>query len=200
MKSVISSTFVAAMRSNKDIWNITYPIILGLVAQNVINVTDTAFLGRVGEAELGASAIGGLFYIALFMLGFGFGIGAQILMARRNGERNFRDIGRIFDQSLYFLFALAVVLWAFIWFLSPGILRDAIASPDVYKKSVEYIDYRIFGIFFAFMNVLFRSFYISITRTLIITMGAAIMAVVNIVLDYVMIFGHAGFPEMGIAG
>ena len=71
-----------------NIWQISYPIILSLVAQNVVNVTDTAFLGRVGEVELGASAIGGLFYISIFMLGFGFGTGAQILIARRNGEKN----------------------------------------------------------------------------------------------------------------
>ncbi|MCD6661312.1 MAG: MATE family efflux transporter, partial [Lentimicrobium sp.] len=59
------------MPSYRKIWDISLPIILSLVAQNVVNVTDTAFLGRVGEVELGASAIGGLFYISLFMLGFG---------------------------------------------------------------------------------------------------------------------------------
>ena len=48
------------MYDNKAIWRVTYPIFLGLLAQNIINVTDTAFLGRVGEVELGASAMGGL--------------------------------------------------------------------------------------------------------------------------------------------
>ena len=43
------------MYTNKEIWNVSYPIFLGLLAQNIINVTDTAFLGRVGEVELGAS-------------------------------------------------------------------------------------------------------------------------------------------------
>ena len=45
------------MYTNKQIWNVSYPIFLSLLAQNIINVTDTAFLGRVGEVELGASAI-----------------------------------------------------------------------------------------------------------------------------------------------
>lgn len=49
------------MYTNKEIWNVTYPIFLGLLAQNVINVTDTAFLGHVGEVALGAAAMGGLF-------------------------------------------------------------------------------------------------------------------------------------------
>ncbi len=51
------------MYTNRQIWNVSYPIFLSLLAQNVINVTDTAFLGRVGEVELGASAMGGLYYI-----------------------------------------------------------------------------------------------------------------------------------------
>lgn len=50
------------MYTNKEIWNVTYPIFLGLLAQNVINVTDTAFLGHVGEVALGAAAMGGLLY------------------------------------------------------------------------------------------------------------------------------------------
>ena len=50
------------MYTNKQIWSVSYPILLSLLAQNVINVTDTAFLGHVSEVALGASAMGGLFY------------------------------------------------------------------------------------------------------------------------------------------
>ena len=52
------------MYTNKQIWSVSYPILLSLLAQNVINVTDTAFLGHVSEVALGASAMGGLFYIS----------------------------------------------------------------------------------------------------------------------------------------
>lgn len=64
--------------------------------EQLIGMTDTAFLGRVGEIELGASAIAGIFYIVMFMVAFGFSIGAQILMARRNGEQQYREIGNLF--------------------------------------------------------------------------------------------------------
>ena len=74
------------MYTNKEIWRVTYPIFLGLLAQNVINVTDTAFLGRVGEVALGAAAMGGLLYICVYTIAFGFSVGSQILIARRNGE------------------------------------------------------------------------------------------------------------------
>ena len=188
------------MPSYRKIWNLSYPIILSLLAQNLIAVIDTAFLGRVGEIELGASAIGGLFYYWIFMLGFGFGNGAQILMARRNGEGNYKQVGRIFYHTMYIFVAMGVLLIVLIWFFAPSFLSAFITSPDIYKASIEYLDYRIWGIMFAFTNVAFRAFLVGTTRTGLLGISAAIMAIVNISLDYVLIFGHFGFPEMGISG
>ena len=71
----------------KQIWTIAYPILISLIMEQMIGMTDTAFLGRVGEIELGASAIAGVYYLAIFMMAFGFSIGAQILIARRNGRK-----------------------------------------------------------------------------------------------------------------
>lgn len=51
--------------------------------EHMIGLTDTAYLGRVGEVELGASALAGVYYLVIYMLGFGFSVGAQVLMARR---------------------------------------------------------------------------------------------------------------------
>ena len=97
------------MYTNKEIWNVTYPIFLGLLAQNVINVTDTAFLGHVSEVALGASAMGGLLYICFYTVAFGFSVGSQILIARRNGEGNFHAIGPIMWQGSAFSLGMAVV-------------------------------------------------------------------------------------------
>jgi len=186
--------------SYRKIWNISYPIILSLLAQNIITVIDTAFLGRVGEVELGASAIGGLFYFAIFMLGFGFGTGAQILMARRNGEKDYPAIGRIFDHTMYIFVAMSFILIGLILWFSPIFLGLFVSSKEIYHASIEYLDYRMWGILFAFTNVAFRAFFVGITKTKLLGYSAAIMAVVNIGLDYLLIFGHYGFPEMGIAG
>ena len=93
--------------SYKQIWTISYPILISLIMEQMIGMTDTAFLGRVGEIELGASAIAGVYYLAIFMMAFGFSIGAQILIARRNGEGNYKEIGPIFYQGIYFLLAMA---------------------------------------------------------------------------------------------
>ena len=83
---------------------------MSLLAQNIIQVVDTAFLGRVGEVELGASALAGVIYIALYSLGFGFSMGAQILIGRRNGEKNYDKIGDIVIQGAVFLLIPAILL------------------------------------------------------------------------------------------
>ena len=101
------------MYTNKQIWSVSYPILLSLLAQNVINVTDTAFLGHVSEVALGASAMGGLFYICVFTIAFGFSTGSQIVIARRNGEGRYSDVGPVMIQGVMFLFVMALLLFGF---------------------------------------------------------------------------------------
>jgi putative MATE family efflux protein len=188
------------LTSNKNIFNIAYPICLTLIAQNIINVTDTAFLGHVSEVALGASAIGGMFYVAVYMVGFGFSQGAQILIGRRNGEQNYSKIGLIFNNGLFFNLLLGGLIFVFSYFEIPLIIRFLVSSENVYNAVLEYLDWRIYGFLFSFANIMFRSLYVGITKTRVLTVSAVITSLSNVFLDYAMIFGHFGFPEMGIAG
>ena len=186
--------------SNKEIWNVSYPILLALLAQNVINVTDTAFLGHVGEIELGASAMGGLLYICIFTIAFGFSTGSQIMIARRNGEGQYREVGPVMMQGCLFLFLTAIVLFGLCQWSMPSIVRMLISSDNIYDATCEFLHWRMFGFFFSFVNVMFRALDVGITRTKVLTINAIIMAMVNVFLDYALIFGHFGFPEMGLKG
>lgn len=183
-----------------QIWTIAYPILISTLMEQLIGMTDAAFLGRVGEIELGASALGGIFYIAVFMLGFGFSIGAQILMARRNGEGNYERIGTIFYHSLAFLFLMACTLCGLTHWLAPVILENIISSHAVFEATNAYIDWRVFGFFFAFINVMFRAFYVATTQTRTLTLNSVVMVLSNVVFNYVLIFGKFGLPALGIAG
>lgn len=166
----------------------------------MINFIDTVFLGRVGEVALGGSAIGGLFYVMLFILGFGFSLGTQILISRRNGEGNYTEAGRIFRHSLVFLLVFAAILVIIVRIAGHSMLRGVIASPHIYDAAMTFLDYRIFGLVFVFASCSYRAFFVGIMKTRILTYNALLMAGVNILLDYVLIFGNWGFPEMGIAG
>ncbi len=190
--------------SYRNIWQIAFPILLSLLMEHLIGLTDTAFLGRLGghaaEVALGASALGGVYYIAVFMLGFGFSVGAQILMARRNGEERFREIGPIFQQSALFLLFLASVVFAFSKLAAPHVLRGLISSEEIYRATLEYLDWRVYGFFFIFLAVIFRAYYVAVTRTRILTINSVAMVLSNVVLNYGLIFGRFGLPALGIAG
>jgi len=188
------------MYSNKHILKISYPIFLSLLAQNIIQVIDTAFLGRVGEVELGASALAGIFYIGVFTLGFGYSMGSQILIGRRNGEENYHQISDIVVQGLLVLVPAAILLIPIMGYVSNAWLPYLFESKEVSAAVNEYLDWRFYGLVFAFTNTMFRAFYIGIAGTKILTYNAIVMALTNVLFDYLLIFGHFGFPEMGIAG
>ncbi len=188
------------MYTNKHIWNISYPILLSLLAQNVINVTDTAFLGHVGEVALGAAAMGGLFYICVFTIAFGFSTGSQIVIARRNGEGRYSDVGPVMIQGVMFLLAMALLLFGLSKAFGSDIMHILISSQSIFDATMEFLDWRIYGFFFSFISVMFRALYIGITRTKVLTINAIVMAITNVILDYALIFGKFGMPELGIKG
>ena len=173
---------------------------MSLLAQNIIQVIDTAFLGRVGEVELGASALAGIFYIAVFTLGFGYSMGSQILIGRRNGERNYHQISDIVVQGLLVLIPVAILLIPIMGYVSNEWLPYLFESDEIASAVKEYLDWRFYGLIFAFTNTMFRAFYIGIAGTKILTYNAIVMALTNVLFDYLLIFGNFGFPEMGIAG
>ena len=186
--------------SYKEIWIITYPILISLVMEQLIGMTDTAFLGRVGEIELGASALAGVYYMAIFMMAFGFSIGAQIMIGRRNGEKEYKQIGPIFYQGVSFLFILAAIMCFLSQQFSPILLKKIIGSEAVYIATVDYINWRVFGFFFSFAGVMFRAFFVGTTQTKTLTLNSVVMVLSNVVFNYILIFGKFGFPALGIAG
>ena len=191
--------------SFKSIWRITFPILVALVMEELLGMTDTAFLGRVGEIELGASAIAGVYFTILYMLGFGFSIGVQIIIGRRNGEafesgKGYDSIGRVFWQGVWFLMGLALVTMVLSYLLSPPLLKGILKSDNIFQASVVYVNWRIPGLLFAFMTALFRAFYVGIKETQSLTWNSVVLVGSNIFLDWVLIFGHLGSPAMGIKG
>ena len=186
--------------SNKEIWSIALPIMLGNMAQTIINFTDTAFLGHLGVVALGASMLAGLFYFVFTTIAAGFAIGIQIIVARRFGEKSYDRIGVIFGHGSIFVLLLGSLLFSILYFFSDHLLLWLIDSSNIYDASLDYIKYRQFGIIFVCFNFLYRALYVGISKTKVITYSTVIMAVVNIILDYCLIFGKCGLPEMGISG
>lgn len=166
----------------------------------MIGLTDTAFLGRVGEIELGASAIAIVYYMVLFMIGFGFSIGAQIIIGRRNGEGNFKDTGKVFWNGLYFVLGLSGVIILISELLSPWLMGHMVSSEAIYTEALSYVRWRLPGMVFAFITAMFRAFYIGTTQTKTLTLNSIVMVASNIIFNWILIFGHFGLPALGITG
>ena len=186
--------------TSKQIWLINYPVMMSVLVEQLINITDAIFLGHVGETELGASAIAGMYYLSLYILGFGFSLGLQVMIARRNGEQRPAETGKVFFQGLLFLTTLAATLFGLSKIFTPFILQRLLTSPEIYKAVIQYLDWRTLGLLFAFPMLAFRAFFVGITRTRILTVSAVTLASMNVLLNYLLIFGTGKISAQGISG
>ena len=184
----------------KQILKISSPLILGMLIQVLVGITDTAFLGRVGEVELGASAIAGILYLLIFMISQSFAVGSQIIMARRNGEKNYHRIAQVLYQTLSFIFSFSAVSIIFIYWLAPQILQSIVQSQLIFEAVLIYLFPRCWGLFFSGTKSAFRAFFVAITYTRQLLPAAIILLVSNFILDYWLIFGGWGIDPMGLRG
>ncbi|WP_455591744.1 MATE family efflux transporter [Bacteroides sp.] len=180
----------------KQIWLINFPVMMSILMEQLINITDAVFLGHVGEVELGASALAGIYYLAIYMLGFGFSIGLQVMIARRNGEGGYEETGKTFFQGLFFLSGLSVLLCLLILTISPLLLRRLITSDEIYQAVIRYLDWRSFGLLFSFPFLALRSFFVGITHTKALSWAAMIAVLMNISLNCLLIFAF----QWGMSG
>lgn len=169
---------------------------------NVINLIGVAFMGRHGDkhTELAAIGIAALIFIILTMVPYGFSVGFQIIIARRAAEKEYSGIGKIFNNNLLFMCGVGVVLFLFLEFLAPVVLKPFFASQEIFDAGMKYLHYRSFEIFLACFAFTLIAFYTSIGDNRIIGISALIMLCVNVFFNYSLVFGRNGMPDMGIAG
>jgi putative MATE family efflux protein len=183
-----------------EVWRIAWPIMLSSLANTIINFTDVAFVARIGEKELAASALGGVFYFVLVMVGMAIGIGSQIMMARKAGEENPFEIGRILDHTIILLTGLAVVMVLLVYLVMPALMSNIIDDPQVATACIDYLKARGWGLFFMMLLIALRCFYTGIASTRIITYTTVTMMTMNVILNYMLTLGNFGFQSMGIIG
>jgi multidrug resistance protein, MATE family len=191
--SLLDSTY-------KSIWKIAFPIIIGSFAQSIISVTDTAFMGRIGATEQAAIGLVSIYYLILFMIGFSYTKGTQIFVARRTGERRYEEVGKIVDNSFLVMFIFSLIIFVFLRFFSDFTLQYAIQDESVRAASAEFLQVRSYGVVFGYAGALLLSFYMGIGKPSVILVSILTMSGLNVLLNYVLIFGKWGFPQMGISG
>lgn len=157
-------------------------------------------MGMLGERELGVNGITGVFYLILSMIGYGLSSGVQIQMARRAGEENKDGIAETFMNGamLSFMFSLGLMVVS-LWF-TPILFSFSLNDDANFSLSISYTYMRVWGLPFLMMAQLLSSFFISIGRSRFLIYGSLVATALNILFDYLLIFGKWGFPVMGFKG
>jgi putative MATE family efflux protein len=186
--------------SSRQIWSISLPVIFAGLSETIVEVTDIVFLGRYGTTELAAVGLADAIYSVCLFLTLGLVDGIQITIARRAGQGRAQEIGAVFNQGLYLLGLIALVFVFLLKVLVPVIASGLIRSAAVAAAVDDFLQIFAFAMFFHGINLALSAFYVGISRTRILVAATIVLAVVNIFLDYVLIFGHLGFPELGIRG
>lgn len=185
---------------NRDIIKIAAPIALALLIPQLNFLTNTAFIGRLGQDELGVNGISGVFYLLMAMVGYGLCSGLQVLMARRVGEANRKGLGKTLANGIVLCLLFSIALMVLSLWAAPIIFSLSLHSEKHVLLSVDFIFVRVWGLPFLMLTQLVNAFFIATSRSKFIIWGSIVATVVNVILDYCFIFGHWGFDAMGLHG
>lgn len=184
----------------RSILAMAVPLMGSTFIQSVVLITDSAFLSRYDTLAFDAAGNGGLVYITLFMALVGMSDGAQILMARRIGQKKEHLLARIFGTTLLTNLMLVLVLFSLIKFVLPDFIESYSHHEAVAEGQIDYINIRGYGLFFAMVSLSITAYFMAMGKTSVVFLSAIVTACSNIFLDYSLIFGHFGMSEMGLEG
>ncbi len=173
---------------------------IGSAVQNSIALSDSIFLFYYDETDFAAIGLVSVFYLIVSAIGYGFSKGGQILIARKAGQSTTVGIGNTLANILFFQFITGLFIFALLYLGGKAFLSLFIDNPLILNKCWEYLSWRAWSIVFSYVGLGFIAFYTGISRTIFIMIDVALMLLVNVVLNYALIFGKFGFPEMGIRG
>lgn len=186
--------------STKQILKIALPISLALLVPQLNFVANTVFLSGLGETELGAAGITGVYYLVFALVGNGLNSGLQALIARRAGENRPEEIGKMFTQSIWIalLFAIANILITFI--AGPYFLSAVLHNSRIQEEAAMFIRIRILGLPFLYLFQMGNALLVGTNNSRYMKYGFIAEAVLNIFLDYGLIYGKFGLPQLGFNG
>ena len=186
--------------SNRQILKIALPISLALLVPQINFVTNNVFLSGLGETELGTAGITGVFYLVFALIGNGLNSGLQGLIARRAGENRPEEIGKLFGQSIWIalLFATAGILITYLF--APWFLAASLQSTTVLSQALSFLKIGIWGLPLLYVFQMGNAFLVGTNNSRYMKYGFMMQAGLNIFLDYVLIYGHWGFPKLGFNG
>lgn len=186
--------------SNRQILKIALPISLAILVPQFNFITNNIFLGHYSQKALATASITGVYYLIFAMIGFGLNSGLQTLIARRAGENRPGEIGKIFGQGVFISLIIAAVGVLLTWFVAPLILKNVLHDPGTADDAIQFLKIRIWGLPFLYVYQMRNALLVGTNNSRYLVTGTLAETIANIGFDYLFIFGHWGFPEMGLNG
>ena len=184
----------------RRIFGLALPIIGGMLSQNVLNLVDTGMVGTLGDAALAGVGLGGFanFLFSAFILGLSAGV--QAMAARRVGEGRRTETAIPLNGGLFLALVIAVPWSAALIAFAPDYFPVLTSDTAVVEQGVPYLRARLFAMFAMGMNFAFRGYWNAVDKSILYMRTLISMHVLNIFLNWVLIFGNLGAPELGAAG
>lgn len=178
---------------------LAYPIILGMIGHTLVGIVDNIMVGKLGPTELAAVSLGNSFVFIAMSLGIGFSTAITPLVAEADGRKNVEE-GRIaFHHGLYLCTILGVILFTLIYFCKP--LIAYMGQPvEVVELAKPYLDIVGFSLIPLIMYQAYKQFADGLSETKYSMWATILSNVVNVVINYFLIYGIWIFPKMGIIG
>ncbi|MBQ2663705.1 MAG: MATE family efflux transporter [Clostridia bacterium] len=191
---------MGTMPINKLLISMALPMVISMLVQAMYNIVDSIFVSRLSENALTAVSMAFPMQSLMFSVAAGIGVGMNALLSRSLGQKNFKAANKAAMNGM-FLEAIGAFLFILVGiFLVEPFFRIQTDNPEIIDLGISYTRLCMvlcFGIYgqFTFERILQstgRTFYTMITQL--------VGAVINIILDPIMIFGLLGFPKLGVAG
>ncbi|MCH2107824.1 MAG: MATE family efflux transporter [Polyangiaceae bacterium] len=184
----------------RRILSLALPIIGGMLSQNVLNLVDTLMVGQLGYEALAAVGAAGFVQFTCTAFITGLATGVQAIAARRLGEGRSSESAVPLNGGLVLSFLLGLPLTVGLFCFFPQIFGLVSQDPAVQQIAAPYLQMRSLSVIFVAVNFSFRGFFNGIERSSVYFRTLVIMHTINVVLNWLLIFGHAGFPAMGATG
>ncbi|WP_340675264.1 MATE family efflux transporter [Paraperlucidibaca sp.] len=184
----------------RTILTLALPIIGGMTSQNIMNLVDTAMVGSLGANALAAVGIAGFANFMCISIILGLSTAVQATAARRKGEGNEAIMAGPLNGGLLLAVAIGLPLSILFYLLTPWLFPYLVDDLAVQPLGTEYLQVRLIGMIFVGMNFAFRGYWNGISMPQLYFRTLLIMNVLNICLNYVLIYGHAGVPALGVYG
>ncbi|MCK5442329.1 MAG: MATE family efflux transporter [Maribacter sp.] len=182
-------------------YNITLsvPVILGMLGHTFVAFADNIMVGQLGTAELAAVSLGNSFVFIAMSLGIGFSTAITPLVAEADGAGTKADAKSALKHGLVLCTVLGLSLFVIILLLKP-LMYLMKQPPEVVELAMPYLDLVAFSLVPLIVFQAFKQFSEGLSQTKYPMYATIIANVVNIILNYLLIFGSFGFPKLGIVG